>query len=75
MAENGVRVTAVATGTEMSGVLSEEAIDVVDCLTKPFDPRGLLARLRAVPRRYKASHETPSNRHEKPRAYRFLGWG
>jgi two-component system, OmpR family, response regulator len=120
-AENGVRVTAVATGAEMAGVLSESAIDLVvldlrlagedgmqltkklreqsdipiimltgqkdeadrvmglelgadDYMTKPFSPRELLARLRAVLRRYKASSEALPMRSEGRRAYRFFGW-
>jgi DNA-binding response OmpR family regulator len=120
-AENGVRVTAVATGAEMTGVLSERAIDLVvldlrlagedgmqltrklreqsdvpiimvtgrkdeadrvmglelgadDYMTKPFSPRELLARLRAVLRRYKTASETLPLRREGKRAYRFFGW-
>jgi two-component system OmpR family response regulator len=120
-AENGLRVTAVATGSEMTGVLSESAIDLVvldlrlagedgmqltrklreesdvpiimltgrkdeadrvmglelgadDYMTKPFSPRELLARLRAVLRRYKTGGETVPSRGEGRRAYRFSGW-
>ena len=120
-AENGLRVTAVATGAEMTGVLSESAIDLVvldlrlagedgmyltrklreqsdvpiimvtgrkdeadrvmglelgadDYMTKPFSPRELLARLRAVLRRYKTTSETLPTRREGKRAYRFFGW-
>lgn len=120
-AENGLRVTAVATGAEMADVLTESGVDAVvldlrlasedgmqlakalredsdvpiimltgkkdeadrvmglelgadDYMVKPFSPRELLARLRAVLRRYNTSNETPPTRDEKRRAYRFLGW-
>ncbi|MBV8036538.1 response regulator [Roseateles sp.] len=44
-----------------------------DYVTKPFSPRELLARVRAVLRRYQAQTELNS-RDEKRRAYRFAGW-
>ena len=44
-----------------------------DYLTKPFDPRELLARIRAVLRRAHAFRETGDERHAQ-RAYRFAGW-
>jgi DNA-binding response OmpR family regulator len=121
LADNDLRVTAVATGAEMAGALSAGTIDIVvldvrldgedgmqlarrlheqsnvpiilvtdrkdeadrvmalelgadDYLTKPFSPRELLARVRAVMRRYKASMEAVPRRDEKLCAYRFLGW-
>jgi two-component system, OmpR family, response regulator len=45
-----------------------------DYLTKPFSPRELLARVRALLRRYKTSSEALPARDEKRRAYRFVGW-
>ena len=45
-----------------------------DYMVKPFSPRELLARLRAVLRRYNSSSEALASRDEKRRAYRFLGW-
>jgi DNA-binding response OmpR family regulator len=45
-----------------------------DYLTKPFGPRELLARVRAVLRRYKTTNEVLPARNEKRRAYRFAGW-
>lgn len=114
------RVTAVATGKEMLGVLQSEVVDLLlldlrlpgenglelarriretsnlpimilsgrseeadrvmglelaadDYVTKPFSPRELLARIRAVLRRAQASE--PVERVEKElRAYRFSGW-
>src|SRR5258708_7275404 len=45
-----------------------------DYLTKPFSPRELLARIRALLRRSR-THETVADGLAKIRAYRFLGWG
>src|SRR5437899_1518025 len=45
-----------------------------DYLTKPFGPRELLARVRAVLRRYQTAREVLPARNEKRRAYRFAGW-
>jgi two-component system OmpR family response regulator len=45
-----------------------------DYVTKPFSPRELLARIRAVLRRYQTAREVLPARGEKPRAYRFAGW-
>jgi two-component system, OmpR family, response regulator len=44
-----------------------------DYVTKPFSPRELLARIRAVMRRYHAVEPAPG-RDEGLRAYRFGGW-
>jgi two-component system, OmpR family, response regulator len=44
-----------------------------DYVTKPFSPRELLARIRAVLRRARAEVPAPV-RHEALRAYRFAGW-
>ena len=43
-----------------------------DYLTKPFSPRELVARIRAVLRRRR--HEVPQGRPEGVGAYRFDGW-
>ena len=45
-----------------------------DYITKPFSPRELLARVRAVLRRYKVLQDVLPARDEKRRAYRFGGW-
>jgi DNA-binding response OmpR family regulator len=115
-----LRVTAVASGEEMSAVLARETIDLVvldlrlpgedglaiarhlretsklpiiiltgrheeadrvmglelgadDYLTKPFSPRELLARIRALLRRTRMS-QTFSRTIDKVRAFRFAGW-
>jgi DNA-binding response OmpR family regulator len=44
-----------------------------DYVTKPFSPRELLARIRAVLRRYQVQTELPT-RDDKRRAYRFAAW-
>jgi DNA-binding response OmpR family regulator len=44
-----------------------------DYLTKPFSPRELLARIRALLRRSRA-HETVADGLTRLRAYRFAGW-
>lgn len=44
-----------------------------DYLTKPFSPRELLARIRALLRRVRA-HATPAETLAQVRAYRFAGW-
>jgi DNA-binding response OmpR family regulator len=45
-----------------------------DYLTKPFSPRELLARVRALLRRYKTTTEALPPRNDKRRAFRFGGW-
>ncbi len=45
-----------------------------DYITKPFSPRELLARIRAVLRRYQIQVQAPSRAEEKRRAFRFAGW-
>jgi DNA-binding response OmpR family regulator len=46
-----------------------------DYMTKPFSNRELLARIRAVLRRYQAARDTSApSRESKRRAYRFSGW-
>jgi len=45
-----------------------------DYITKPFSPRELLARVRAVLRRYTIVEDLLPARDEKRRAYRFGGW-
>ncbi|HSU62650.1 MAG TPA: response regulator [Burkholderiales bacterium] len=121
LGENELRVTAVATGSEMAQALAQHAIDLVvldlrlagedgmelarklreegttpiiivtgrhdeadrvmglelgadDYVMKPFSPRELLARIRAVLRRYQTAREVLPPRGEKRRAYRFAGW-
>jgi two-component system, OmpR family, response regulator len=44
-----------------------------DYVTKPFSPRELLARIRALLRRYQLGTASQA-RDDKRRAYRFAGW-
>jgi two-component system OmpR family response regulator len=120
LAQNELRVTAVATGKELADVMARETIDLVildlrlpgedgmqiarrlressaipilmltgraeeadrvmglelgadDYLTKPFSPRELLARIRALLRRARAQ-ATVADALERVRAYRFGNW-
>jgi DNA-binding response OmpR family regulator len=45
-----------------------------DYIMKPFSPRELLARIRAVLRRYETARELMPVRDDTLRAYRFAGW-
>ena len=45
-----------------------------DYITKPFSTRELLARIRAVLRRYQLAKDVLPSRAEGVRAYRFAGW-
>jgi two-component system, OmpR family, response regulator len=120
LAQHELRVTAVASGRELTEVLARETVDLVvldrrlqgedgmqiarklretsaipilmltglaeeadrvmglelgadDYLTKPFSPRELLARVRALLRRSQAQ-STVADAIAKVRAYRFGGW-
>jgi two-component system OmpR family response regulator len=120
LADNDLRVTALASGREVADVMGRETIDLVvldwrlpgedgmeiarrlraesqvpiimltgrkdeadrvmglelaadDYLTKPFSPRELLARIRALLRRARAQ-QTVADGLQKMRAYRFAGF-
>jgi two-component system, OmpR family, response regulator len=120
LGDNEIRVTALASGRQLTEAVSREVVDLVildlklpgedgmqiartlrsdsdipiimltgrkdeadrimglelgadDYLTKPFSPRELLARIRALLRRAR-SHETVADGLAKIRAYRFAGW-
>ena len=121
LGQNGLRVTAVATGSEMRKILAGHAVDVVildlrlagedgmqlakelretsevpiiivsgrkdeadrvmglelaadDFVDKPFSPRELLARVRAVLRRNQTNVDMLLVRNKERLAYRFAGW-
>jgi len=83
--EDGLRLTrTVRESSSMPIVVvsgRDEVVDRVmglelgadDYVTKPFSPRELLARIRAVLRRCKVDVAGPA-RGNTPRAYRFAGW-
>jgi two-component system, OmpR family, response regulator len=121
LSDNDMRVTAVASASQIAPVMARETIDLVvldlrmpgedglevaqrlrqetvglpiiiltgrkeeadrvmglelgadDYLTKPFSPRELLARIRALLRRSRAQ-QTVADGLQKIRAYRFCGW-
>jgi len=120
LANNDMRVTALASGRTMLEIFETEVVDLVlldvrlpgengmmlvqalrdrasvpvmfltgsaeeadrvmglelgadDYVTKPFSPRELLARIRAVLRRYQVPADQ-SGRDDKRRAFRFAGW-
>jgi two-component system OmpR family response regulator len=120
LAQNELRISAVATGAELEALMARETIDLVvldvrlrgedgmqiarklreksaipilmltgraeeadrvmgleigadDYLTKPFSPRELLARIRALLRRAKAQASV-ADTITKVRAFRFGGW-
>jgi len=45
-----------------------------DYIVKPFSPRELVARIRAVLRRYQAARDLLPSREDSRRAWRFAGW-
>ncbi|MBW8905812.1 MAG: response regulator [Betaproteobacteria bacterium] len=120
LGKNELRVTCVATGKDLAGVMEREVVDAVildvrlggedgmqiarklreesgipilmltsrieeadrvmglelgadDYLTKPFSPRELLARIRALLRRARAQASV-ADANASVRAYRFGGW-
>src|SRR6267143_4046719 len=62
-------VMLTAKGDEVDRVLGLE-LGADDYIVKPFSPKELLARVRAVLRRYKTASEVLPARNEKRRAYR-----
>lgn len=61
-------------GHEVDRVLGLE-LGADDYLVKPFSPRELLARIKAVLRRYGGTDaESASRRESEIRSYRFAGW-
>ncbi len=60
-------------GEEADRVMGLE-LGADDYIVKPFSPRELLARIRAVLRRYQTARDLMPARDEGRRAYRFAGW-
>src|SRR2546425_898202 len=73
--EEGATPIIIVTGKqdEADRVMGLE-LGADDYVMKPFSPRELLARIRAVLRRYQTAREVLPARGEKRRAYRFAGW-
>jgi DNA-binding response OmpR family regulator len=73
--ENSIVPIIIVTGKgeEADRVMGLE-LGADDYITKPFSPRELLARIRAVLRRYQTAHDLMPARDEHRRAYRFAGW-
>jgi DNA-binding response OmpR family regulator len=73
--EEGATPIIIVTGKhdEADRVMGLE-IGADDYVMKPFSPRELLARIRAVLRRYQTAREVLLARSDKRRAYRFAGW-
>ena len=71
--EEGATPIIIVTGKhdEADRVMGLE-IGADDYVMKPFSPRELLARIRAVLRRYQTAREVLAR--DKRRAYRFAGW-
>jgi len=72
--EEGATPIIIVTGKhdEADRVMGLE-LGADDYVIKPFSPRELLARIRAVLRRYQTAREVLA-RGDKRRAYRFAGW-
>jgi DNA-binding response OmpR family regulator len=73
--EEGAMPIIIVTGKqeEADRVMGLE-LGADDYVTKPFSPRELLARIRAVLRRYQTAREVLPPLSDKRRAYRFAGW-
>jgi two-component system, OmpR family, response regulator len=66
-------IVVVSGGDEVADRVMGLELGADDYITKPFSPRELLARIRAVLRRCKVDLAGPA-RDDTLRAYRFAGW-
>src|SRR6201987_2279425 len=73
-AESAIPIIIVTGRNEQAARVMGLELGANDYVTKPFSPRELLARVRAVLRRYKIAQDMLPARDEKRRAYRFGGW-
>jgi DNA-binding response OmpR family regulator len=71
--ENDVPILIVTARSSESDKLLGLELGADDYITKPFSPREMLARLRAVLRRYQVQATLPQ-RDGSRRAFRFAGW-
>jgi len=72
-AESNIPIIMLTARKEEADRVMALELGADDYLTKPFSPRELLARIRALLRRSR-SHETMAESLAKVRAYRFAGW-
>jgi two-component system OmpR family response regulator len=68
-----VPIIIVTSRTEEADRVMALELGADDYVTKPFSTRELLARIRAVMRRYR-NHGGPPDPHHAVRAYHFAGW-
>ena len=73
-AESTIPIVMVTGMTDEADRVLGLELGADDYITKPFSPRELLARVRAVLRRHKLERNLVSAEDEKGRAYRFAGW-
>jgi DNA-binding response OmpR family regulator len=72
--ERAIPIIIVSGRTDEADRVMGLEVGADDFLAKPFSPRELLARIRAVLRRYQTAREVLPPRGDKRRAYRFAGW-
>jgi two-component system, OmpR family, response regulator len=68
-----VPIIIVTSRTEEADRVMALELGADDYVTKPFSTREVLARIRAVMRRYR-NHDGPPDPHLAVRAYHFAGW-
>ncbi|MBG7620360.1 response regulator transcription factor [Herbaspirillum sp. AP02] len=75
-AESSMSIICVTGRNEEADMVMGLELGADDYITKPFSPREVLARMRAVLRRTatSAAPAAPVTRSKHPRAYRFAGW-
>jgi len=75
-AAGGLSIICVTGRNEEADMVMGLELGADDYITKPFSPREVLARMRAVLRRAaaQAAPAAPVTRGRHPRAYRFAGW-
>jgi two-component system, OmpR family, response regulator len=71
--QSGIPIIMLSGRDEEADRVMSLELGADDYLTKPFSPRELLARIRALLRRSR-SHRTVAEEMQKLRAYRFAGW-